>query len=412
MKKILLFTLLTISILFLLDIIFINTSTNKDLKTLKIKNTDTQIKDILNINTNNSQEEIKTKTWFKIITDGKSLIFKDVIFINDQIYIFGQNEKINKNLFILNMDNKGNILFQKEIRIPSTTKINKVEYIYNNFYIVGTQDYKPVIYIIDKSGEMLKSKIFEKNGEFLKIIKDDYDSIYIVGYIIEKSKKTGYFLEINKNLEKLNDYKITWYNNEFLTDIVTDRDYIYLLGNTNSTANNNNDIFLVKLNKLNYNDYSISKFGKEQLNEYGYSLLKEDKNFYIIGYSTTFNNFPWKILTIKTDNKFNTIWRKDYLLKRSSRGFSANILNNRIIISGYALERNDDFDGFIALLNKIDGILLKENYYGKDYDERILNSKLINNSVIISVGYQKKKDVISGVVLYTDTNGRLNGFMK
>ncbi|WP_129408437.1 hypothetical protein [Marinitoga lauensis] len=412
MKKILLFTLITIFILFSLDIIFINISTSRDLKTKNIDNIDTQKEEIYNININKNQEELKVKGWYKIITDGKSLILKDVVLSNNKIYVFGQNEKVNKNLFILNTDKNGNILLQKEIRIPSSTKINKVEYINDNFYIVGTQDYKPVIYIINNSGEMIKSKIFEKNGEFLKIIKDDYDSIYVVGYIIENSKKTGYFLEINKNLDKLNDYKITWYNNEFLTDIVTDRDYIYLLGNTNSTANNNNDIFLVKLNKLNYNDYSIAKFGKEQLNEYGYSLLKEDNHFYIIGYSTTINNFPWKVLTIKTDSRFNILWRNDYLLKRSSIGFSAHIFNNKIIISGYALERNNDFDGFEILLNKSDGILLKENYYGEEYDERILNSKLINNSIIISVGYQKKKDVISGIIIYTNPEGKLNGFIK
>ncbi|SHF20639.1 hypothetical protein SAMN02745164_02002 [Marinitoga hydrogenitolerans DSM 16785] len=412
MKNILLFTLSVILILFLIDIVFINISTLKELKTLKIEEKNTQKEEILNLNPKNNQEDFIIKTWFKKIIDGKSIILKDIVSTNKNIYIIGQNEKVNKNIVIINIDNTGNLIFQKDIRISNTTKIYKAEYIDNHIYIVGTEDYKPVIFILDQSGNLLKSKIFEKNGTFLRIIKDNFDNIYVIGYIIEKSKKTGYFIEINSNLEKLNEFKITWYNNETITDISTDRNYIYLLGNTTSTANNNSDIFIIKLNKFNYNDYKISRFGKEQLNEYGYSIIKDNNSFYIVGYSTTSNNFPWKVLIIKVNNDFNEIMRKDYMLKRSSIAYSGFLYKNKIIISGYTLEKNNDFDGFIILIDKKDGTLLKENYYGEDYDERILNSKLISNNAIISVGYQKKENNISGIILYSNYDGRLNEFIK
>ncbi|GAB6189588.1 hypothetical protein JCM30566_13290 [Marinitoga arctica] len=412
MKKILLFILISILMLFLFDIYYIKRSTTKITKNLNIEKKDTQKEEIINIDVYNQDKNVIVKTWFKIITDGKSVILKDILYSKEKIYIIGQNEKINNNLLIITMNLSGNIISKKEISVSSNTKVYKAELIDNNIYIVGTQDFKPVIYIISNTGELLKSKTFEKNGEFFNIKKDMFDNIYIVGYIIENSKKTGYFMEINKKIEKLNEFKINWYNDEIITNLIPDRDFIYLIGYTNSTANNNKNIFLIKLNKLNYNNYTITKYGKEQLNEIGYTILKDDNNFYIVGYSTTLNNFPWKLLVIKIDKNFNELWRKDYLLKKSSRGLDSFIYNDNIYISGYALENNNDFDGFLVFINKNDGVLLKENYYGEIYDERILNSKLINNKAILSVGYQKSEEGISGIILYSNLDGRLNDFMK
>ncbi|OQY10838.1 MAG: hypothetical protein B6I29_00535, partial [Marinitoga sp. 4572_148] len=68
--------------------------------------------------------------------------------------------------------------------------------------------------------------------------------------------------------------------------------------------------------------------------------------------------------------------------------------------------------GFIVFINKNDGVILKENYYGESYDERLLKSEIINNSAILSVGYQKKDSNISGIILYSDLEGNLNEFKK
>ncbi|KLO23171.1 hypothetical protein [Marinitoga sp. 1155] len=412
MKKILLFILIIIVILFSLDIIYIYSSTKKALIPVKTNNTNNLEKDIFKISNIDIEENITVDTWFKKMTEGKILILKDIVTVNKKIYIIGQNEKINQNIIIISFNEEGDILFQKEINISSNVKINTAEYINNEFYIVGTQDYKPVIYIVNNSGILIKSKVFNNKGEFIKIIKDNFENIYVTGFIIEKNKRTGYLTEINENLDKLNEFKITWYNDEVITDINYDKNYIYLLGNTNSTANNNENIFIIKLNKLNYSDYTILKYGKEQLNEYGNTILKDNEFYYIIGYSTTINGFPWKVLIIKTDKDFNKIWRKDYLLKKSARGLSANIINKKIIISGYTLEKNDDFDGFILLLNKDDGIIIKENYYGETFDERILKTILFDDKALISVGYQKNPNDILGIILYSDINGGLNGFIK
>lgn len=410
MKKILLLTLVIIFILIILDYISIKTSTEKDIKFLKIEKNDTQQKDI--INTKNSKTENIIKPWYKIITDGKFLIIKDSIKLKDKIIFFGQNEKVNKNIVIIETNLDGNILSEKELKISSTTTIKKVIYIDNNFYVIGTQEYKPTIFIVNNEEKIIKSKTYENNGELETILKDNFDNIYIGGYIVENGKKTGYFAEIDKNLEKLNDFKINWYNDEIITDIKTDKDYIYLLGNTNSTANNNFDTYIIKLNKLNYSDYSILKIGKENLNEFGYSLLIDNNNLYIAGYSSTIDKFPWKTMIIKIDKSLKIIWRNDYLLKRSSIAYNANFYNNNIIVSGYSLEKNDDFDGFIALIEKNNGILLDEKYYGNSYDERLLNTKVIDNNAIISVGYQKKDSIISGVLLYTNINSDIQGFTK
>lgn len=411
MKRILLLILIIIISLFLVDILMVYISTNIEYKNIKIEKEDKFIDEVLNISNEEIEKEL-VNTWYNVITDGKSIILKDILYINKNIYAFGINEKENKNIIIIKLDNDGNILFQKEIKVSSSTNIYSVENINNNFYILGIQENKPIIYVINYYGELLKSRKFENYGEFFKIIKDDYESIYVLGYIKDDNKKIGVLMEINKDLDILNEFKVNWYNNEEIYDLISDKNYIYLLGNTNSTANNNYNIFVIKLNKLNYNDYTIQKYGTDILNEIGYSLLYDENNFYIVGYSSTINNFPWKLLIIKTDNNLNEIQRKDYLLKKSARGLSANVSRNNLIISGYSLEQNNDFDGFISIVNKSDLINIKDIYYGKEFDERLLKSKIINNNVIVSVGYQKNNEIISGIILYTDIDGNLKGFIK
>ncbi|NUU95897.1 hypothetical protein XO10_06345 [Marinitoga sp. 1135] len=410
MKKIMLLIPILLVLLIIIDISIIKNSSKT---TIEVKTKKTQessiIKDIMN-SKNYSQIYTKQNTWHKFLENNNNLIIKDIFKYKEYVYITAESKEIKKKIHIYKIDKYGNIKKHIEITESIYTEINSFILADSIFILSGYKNFKPYILEVDINGNILRSKTLNFSGKIKKIKIDNFDSIYIVGYKIDNNKKIGFMYEINPSLELLNEFNITWYNDEILEDIETDKNYIYLLGNTNSTANNNWDIFIIKLNKLNYNDYSIKKFGSENLEDYAYSFTKDNKYFYIAGYSSPLENYPWKTLIIKTDNNLQKIWRTDYLMKKSSRGLSITQTLDKIAVTGYALEKNNDFDGYSLFIEKQTGIVLFENYYGTLLDERLTKVYNYNDGLIFS-GYQKNGEIIKGLIIYTDINGKSN-FIK
>ena len=146
-------------------------------------------------------------------------------------------------------------------------------------------------------------------------------------------------------------------------------------------------IFLIKLDSLG-NQCWVKKYTEDE-SFFVYSMCQvTDDGIFICGYSSI-DPYQQTACIMKTDVGGNVMWKKYYYREASTSATYCQALNNNsVLVTGYAFDKNSDYDSYIKVFNE-SGEEIFSKYIDDNYFTISESSIFYNSMFCILTGYQK-----------------------
>jgi len=196
---------------------------------------------------------------------------------------------------------------------------------------------KESIYIlkIDENGNKLWEKVYKTNEKDLRGTSIDMtkDRNYIIsGYIKGSWVDEPYILKIDKNGNKIWDKIYQKHHNNKLNDIITTKDGYIAIG---YSVTNDDKVYVLKIDK-NGNKIWDKVFGGEYIDE-ALSIIKAQDGYIIVGCTSSFGKRGKHTYILKINGNGQKIWQKVYEISKYDDVATTitKVQNGGYIIGGY-----------------------------------------------------------------------------
>lgn len=248
------------------------------------------------------------------------------------------------------------------------------------------------IYLIktDENGETLWTKTYGgiSNDRGYSLLQTRDSGYIIVGNTqsFGNGSSDVWVVRVNKNGELIwsRTYGGTYADGGLYITKTFDSCYV-ISGYTKSFSNNlDADLYLLKIgengNLLWERNYGLRGFG---LDEFGYCVKEtDDRGLIVIGYG----RFPYgrgvdDLWILKTDSEGETLWTKIFGGELADYGYSVLVDNNNFLLLGYtgSLDRNV----YLIKTDNNGNLIFERSYGGTGYDVGYSIIKSFNNNYII-----------------------------
>ena len=332
---------------------------------------------------------------------------------NNNIYVTGftlgnldGNNFGRKDIFIIKINNSGEIIFTKQIGDESDNEANSIVYDDSSLYLTGYskdiidgnqgEQYPFLLNVTSDTANFITSLADSRinhNGIGKSIIIKE-DGKYLLSY---ESYRGTYIEKLNPDMTQ--DWQKKIKDGEGISFSMDDNGVIHTL------TNKNNSIFLNKFNIKKTKQWGGSSYFSKDDN--GNSIISDSSNIYIIGTtsnqlgSTKFGGEDIFVTKYSIDNGINFLWTKQFGTSSDDEALSATIdSNSNIYITGSTKGNLDD--NFTNLGDK-DIFLIKLNSSGIKQWTRQWGTTANDHGRAVTV------DIDNNIYLTAFTNGALIG---
>lgn len=237
--------------------------------------------------------------------------------------------------------------------------------------------------------------------------------IFLIIYVMNTKPKLSKEAE-----EYFREVKFTTYGGQLAETgwnvFKVEKDNFLIIGDTMSFGSNKKDFYLVKIDSLG--DLIWTRTFGDEVNDVGISLAQTKNGYFLVGGTNSFGNGDYDIYVVSIDEDGEKLWDKTY--GGTNHDFAYSIINDEgnFVLAGYTSSFNDSLnsDGYIIKINKEGKLLWQQTFGGDKWD--IFYSIIKDNNGYIAVGYTDSfgngktdfyavKVDLSGNVIWSKTYG-------
>jgi hypothetical protein len=355
-------------------------------------------------------------TFVKTFPQGEYDTFKDILVTSDQQY-----QCITDNLF-LNINNKGETTFEKQLKDGTYSSLSSIEKDDNNFTWIASHVIdvgsvqRKVVYKFDPQGQLVKK------GNFIPATPQSFENLKLI-----KSSGNHFFL-INKHHVDSEVHLDIAYLDEEMNEVWSHElsDIIYHNFSARSTSNGHVLVLFREKSDFKNKLIEIDKLGnivsKKSLNfqtanntqEYIADFIKTNDGGFLFTGSLVKDIISFEsdedALLIKTDKDGNELWNKTFDVYKSDGFVSMQEVNDGFVMLGHSGMTSSTFDEADILLMKTDiqGNQKWIKGYGTskmDYGKKLL--VLANEELLFGGQASYTFSTSDRVIIKTDKNGSL-----
>lgn len=323
---------------------------------------------------------------------------------------FGQGNTSTYDFYLIKIDANGIQQWANAYGTANMDIANAVDILPNGNYMISGYTINPgnVYYdfavVLNPSGTMVWQQQFGA-----AVAEISFDGIATTGnqtVLVGATYQTGdaniYFVKASPTGVLTTSSFITQPGNQtgWAIKRTTDGGYI-VCGNSNSPTNGGTDIYLAKTDS-NFNLTWQKNFGGVN-NDYGYDVIENAGNFYVLGYYDT-QTAP-ALTLIKTDASGNMIWTKHPARNFGDIGNQIIPTTGGFMIAGYTNTLDKANEMLLMKINLNGDTVYTTHFGGSGNDAAFGIASVSTGGFVVSGQYEKATNNQDFYVVRTDANG-------